>query len=661
MLTIKTIRDLSNFTFVIPSYQRGYRWEDTQVIELLRDLREFINENSEDKEVQEYILQPIVVQAVENKNNEFVLIDGQQRLTTLYLILNYLNHKEEDGKIPSFKMKFDQRKEQENFINNKTFADENDQIYLKNIDNFYIKKAYDCIKDWFRQLKEDDEDTDTNLDAYETMSKFRTALSTLKKKISDYRPAVSVIWYELNFDAIEAFDRLNYRRINLTGTELVKAFLLAARDGDEKSAINRAHAWDRMEKSLQDPYFWSMLGTENPELGHIDLILDIVADQIKENLINNKDFKDKISRERDPLKFNYYVINQFYRENRGKKWEEISKEIWNLIETQFNQIRNWYDNPEWYNLIGLWSRIADRNKKSIIKEIVKIEKDYKEKGKEIFKQQLQKKVGQIIKKKVTKYLEENEKGFIHPIEAKNFSYNNSNAHNDIRAFLLAFNVYTLKNETAEKFPFYLYDLYQETSLEHIHPQNITFEMTRKDIKQWVTNRITDLKELGIEDNSDIEKHIKNLDIELDTNKSFWDKDVPLKEESEEWNKIKDDVAAIDRSFGDLANITEDELHKISNLALVNQPANSALSNYYLTKKREILNERDKKRVTFERQTHSNCKEKCDDGMYLMPATKKVFNKYYSSANPGDMRFWRKEDREAYLKALKGMYNMITNE
>lgn len=649
MLEIKTIKDLSDYTFIIPSYQRGYRWEDTQVIELLRDLRDFINENSEDKQVQEYILQPIVVQAIENKDNEFVLIDGQQRLTTLYLILNYLNHKEEDGKIPSFKMKFDQRKEQENFINNKTFADENDQTYLKNIDNFYIKKAYDCIKDWFRQLKEDNEDSDTNLDAYETMSKFRTTLSTLKKKISDYRPAVSVIWYELDSDAMEAFDRLNYRRINLTGTELVKAFLLASRD-DEDSAINRAHAWDRMEKSLQDPYFWSMLGTETPELGHIDLILDLVSDRIKEEKIINSNFKEKITRNREPLKFNYYIINQYYREQRGiKSWEEISEEIWDLVETQYNQIRNWYDNPRWYNLIGLLSRIS---KKDVIKEIVKIENEYKEKGKISFEKKIRHEVGQIIFNLVSQHMEENEKDSIHPIEAKNFNYDNSKAHNDIRSFLLAFNVYTLENEAAEKrFPFYLYDLYKETSLEHIHPQNITFEMSRSEIKHWIKNRIANLKELGIEDTSEIEKYIKNLDIELDTNKSFWDKDVPIKEESDEWKKIKDDVAVIDRFFGDLANITDDELHKISNLALVNQPANSALSNYYLTKKREILNERDRKRVTFERQTHSNSKEKCEDGMYLMPATKKVFNKSYSSENPGDMKFWRKEDREAYLNAL----------
>ena len=48
--------------FVIPSYQRGYRWEEKQVIDLLNDINEFAKQNKEDS----YYLQPLVVKQAYN-------------------------------------------------------------------------------------------------------------------------------------------------------------------------------------------------------------------------------------------------------------------------------------------------------------------------------------------------------------------------------------------------------------------------------------------------------------------------------------------------------------------------------------------------------------------------------------------------------------------
>ena len=86
--------------FIVPSYQRGYRWEKQQVIELLDDILDF-SENKEDQDY--YCLQPVVVRKLsledietynlENENGKewYEVIDRQQRLTTLDLILHYFN------------------------------------------------------------------------------------------------------------------------------------------------------------------------------------------------------------------------------------------------------------------------------------------------------------------------------------------------------------------------------------------------------------------------------------------------------------------------------------------------------------------------------------------------------------------------------------------
>ena len=78
--------------FYVPSYQRGYRWEKKQVEDLLNDIKDFIDKRSANlvKENEFYCLQPVVVYKTSDYNYD--VIDGQQRLTTLYLILQALKN-----------------------------------------------------------------------------------------------------------------------------------------------------------------------------------------------------------------------------------------------------------------------------------------------------------------------------------------------------------------------------------------------------------------------------------------------------------------------------------------------------------------------------------------------------------------------------------------
>lgn len=128
--------------FVIPNYQRGYKWAVKEngysAVEKLCD--DLINANKEQK----YFLQGVTVT---EENNKVILIDGQQRTTTLYMILWYLRE------LNDLKLTYDIRQSSKEFIHNlknqeiKTFntSDEDSQ------DVYYFKKAIEQIDE---KLKE---------------------------------------------------------------------------------------------------------------------------------------------------------------------------------------------------------------------------------------------------------------------------------------------------------------------------------------------------------------------------------------------------------------------------------------------------------------------------------------------------------------------------
>ena len=85
-LPLRSFAELKGKTFLIPYQQRGYKWTKANVEELLTDLRDFINCADVTKKM--YCLQPLAV--VDMGKEIYSVIDGQQRLTTLYLLYIYL-------------------------------------------------------------------------------------------------------------------------------------------------------------------------------------------------------------------------------------------------------------------------------------------------------------------------------------------------------------------------------------------------------------------------------------------------------------------------------------------------------------------------------------------------------------------------------------------
>lgn len=247
--------------FTIEAYQRGYRWGKDEVEYLLEDINEI-------PDGQKYCLQPVVVK---NVNDTYELIDGQQRLTTLYLIMKYLNAYVDI----KFSIEYATRKSENGHIGSKELLETIDEIDLSlpsnNIDELFIKKSYGMVKTWFNGEE--------------------SKMKSFAKKLKKY---VTIIWYEVDDDedSVNIFTRLNIGKINLTNAELVKALFLSRGKKDsegryagnpygieEKKQHEIALGWDSMEKDLHNEKFWTFITNEKSD--HYPIRMELLFDMIE--------------------------------------------------------------------------------------------------------------------------------------------------------------------------------------------------------------------------------------------------------------------------------------------------------------------------------------------------------------------------------------------
>ena len=119
--------------FYVPSYQRGYRWGKGEVTRLLEDI--YTNGNKT------YCLQPVVVR---KDGDRYELIDGQQRLTTLFILLQYIKREYKPKISLKYELIYETRENSAEYLNNidETLAD-------SNVDFYHIFHAYKAIDEWF--------------------------------------------------------------------------------------------------------------------------------------------------------------------------------------------------------------------------------------------------------------------------------------------------------------------------------------------------------------------------------------------------------------------------------------------------------------------------------------------------------------------------------
>ena len=256
-LETKFVNDIAG-KFFVPAYQRGYRWGTSEVERLLEDV--FALKGRDGQATKNYCLQPIVVKNL--GNDEFELIDGQQRLTTLFLIYEYM-HKFSNGFIeaPNFSLEYETRDKSADFLTNiEPIRKE------ENIDFYFMVNAYETIEKWFNSFSKKNQ---------------KPVIMNDFNNFFTYN--VKIIWYEIddNDDANSMFTRLNIGKIPLTSAELVKAMFLSRenRDMDKHRQDEIALQWDNIEKDLHNESFWYFL-TNNLATKYqtrIDLILDLIS------------------------------------------------------------------------------------------------------------------------------------------------------------------------------------------------------------------------------------------------------------------------------------------------------------------------------------------------------------------------------------------------
>ena len=662
-IELKSVSELLGMKFFIPSYQRGYRWTEQQVKDLLNDVNEFIQNKNSDF----YSLQPLVVkkrwpnkaldeikekksiEEIEDyiNNCEWEVIDGQQRLTTIYIILKYL------GFDKPYSIDYQTREEFGTFldtIKDKTVVSDNlndayayiikDNETFDNIDFYHVFISYSTTKYWFELEHKNDE----------------------KVKKEDFKSHllnnVKFIWYEsVGEDPIKVFTRLNIGKIKLTNSELIKALMLNRSNFDEETSRHIqlrqqeiASEWDNIEYTLQNDEFWLFL--HEKEYGkptRIDFVYDLICND-KNNVLlefSSEAEKNKVIGNDDYRTFRYFY-EYFHRAKETHQYGEKHpvgsdnietpiEKCWKEVKKYFQTFKEWFDDLTLYHYIG-YLRCPVKDKENVIKieELV----DKWKGGKDQFVL--------FLKDKITERISDcNELDKQYEVE--------NCPKTQCKPLLLLHNIQTVINQNKEleskkeyglpvfyKFPFHLYKK-EKWDVEHID-SNTTNELEKEKVqKEW-------LKYSALDNNVSSNENLKNDIIAFLKNKS--EKSfVTLSEEIEK-----------NISSEDGWENPEKDKNKVWNFVLLDAGTNRGYGNAIFPAKRRCIIGKDQgKRIVIDDDLNES--ELNGEIAFVPPVTKNVFLKYYNTS-VDDLRCWNKTDADAYkqniLKTL-AEFGVIDNQ
>ena len=634
-LELLAIPELCNKNFFIPDYQRGYRWGDIQIRQMLEDIYSFIYDKNAAGSF--YCLQPVVVkkmtpdEVAANKlesafdnNTWYEVIDGQQRLTTIRIILAlesqidrfnkmrfnmYYQTRPELGKLFD-KLRIDEKDER--FI--VKFDNDNDQC--NDIDSWHIHNAANKILDWFQ-----------NGSGYfkPSIQEFKGGFYENFSNTKEKDKSVQVIWYELcdKSDPYEMFKRLNDKSISLNNAELIRGMflsdsavykgeelLLSQFDEDvrpivEKRELARKQShiieeWDIIEKQLWDDKFWSFIKKEKNSDDYscrIEYIFDLIS--------------KKTSNQKDSL----YT----YLEFDGMLKSGAVKDLWDLwlkVETYFSLLIAWYNDRYYYHKIGF---LTTELGSSVLIEMLSESTNVSKKE---FKKTIEGRINSAIhdKKKPGR---------------KILDYTYKDDYNMLKRVLFLYNVETTYKQGLEFFPFERYKDYEWT-LEHIHAQN----------SERIDHSIKDKWVEWFEENKKVLERLSSRlpnDENLTLLISFFNKEYNRLINYKDKYTFNDVTKVFDlvlKYFNDLSaqEGTPTVMHGISNMALLSGSTNASIGNSVFEVKRQMIMDDDAK------------------GNYIPLCTRKVFLKYY---NKNDKNFtvqqnfyWSDKDRKHYLEDIK---------
>lgn len=615
IIKMKSVGDILGMKFLIPSYQRGYRWTDQQVKDILNDVNDFRpgRLNNSDEETW-YCLQPLVVKRMEetdphleketDKKDWYEVIDGQQRLTTIFLIVHYFNEMwVGKQKTPLPTIKYVTRNDGYDFlkmleINDNQEVTTSGKEFKDYIDYFYMKQAYSTIHSWACKKG-------PSFNNNEFQSKFihRTR----------------VIWYEtVDEDPIKVFTRLNIGKISLTNAELIKALFLnrsnfkVSDDNHLKlRQLEIASEWDNIEYSLQNDEFWLFLneqGYNRPT--RIDFIFDLICEQNKLKLDDNQ---YKLIGTDDYRTFRYFY--EYYHSEQS----DIER-CWKEVKAYFQTFKEWFDDLELYHYVGFL--IVYRHTISNL-----IAKWNDSADKESFVRYLKDKIYEEIKK----------------CPSLDFKYKEDGSNKGrCKPILLFHNIQTIVNQNKNnvnnekyqigifyKFPFHLYKI-ESWDVEHINSNTTNEEDDVTTQKQWLLN-------VYLSADTKIQADILNFfeeNNEEQRNRLYQE----IKEQfpqAEEWNT--------------------EEKNMIWNYTLLDSSTNRSYGNALFSGKRRVIIGKDKGvKIAVPKLTKDGrlqlIEETKAESSFVPLCTKQVFMKYYSAIMT-DANYWTRIDAEGYVNDI----------
>lgn len=637
-LTIKKIELINKEhpLFIIPAYQRGYRWTTKEVERLLADIPQTMSTDGQN----DYCIQPVVVRKLENNKYKlsdgslpetvYELIDGQQRLTTLLIIQKMIDQKL--GRPGTYySMKYVTRN--------------GSRAHLDNIASKYSDASTEVMPDfWFMNRA-------AEVAANHIKDMGWNELFTLSTKIGQQ---LEVIWYEVrdisdNY-AKEMFDRLNKGKIPLTNSELVKALFL--REAAGKIAIDRAEEisllWDQIEIQLNDEPFWGFLAANSTKKyeTRIDLILELIARDAEGN--------------KNDQYHTFFYFNNLIEKQGGEKTaagEEQILKIWREIYETYLDLLGWYRNDDnrIFHLVGFLlgsglmtlpqvydlmfdpvvshpeEESADKRKprkikvgttrfkEKLIEKIVdllfdtlrtedKDQNDDNDETGETPKYTTAEKLDIISKKSVL----------------TNYSYADEEGRQFIHLILLIYNIIgeMEADDHRRRFPLERH-IKEEWTLEHIHARKSTSLQKNGEIGSWLHSHIKAVRELF-----EREPNLKSENSELlSTMQKLYDEI-----NADKAGKVRERYAAIYAQVWPLFS-KDNEINDISNLALLTRKDNAALSNSVFEVKRQKISETDA------------------EGKYIPWGTRRVFFKNFKDADSSHPHFWSPDDRDSYVKEI----------
>ena len=530
-ISLKSVKDLLDKEFLIPSYQRGYRWTEYEVEALLNDLYEYSQDIKCGRICSRkfYCLQPLVVK---NAGSKYEVIDGQQRLTTIYLILKFLESHAKNAlgvlDYPVFSLNYEVRKDCIEFFKTKRYEKKSDD----NLDFLHISKAYRTVQEWFG----------TDIASAQKKTEFFNLLFA-----DDF--TAKFIWYEVPSDenAYDVFKRLNSGKLSLTNSELVKALIL--NDEDKDSCFNQediAREWEFIESRLENDDFWYFINS-NPEdekyqSTRMDFILEALL--LSKNIV---------------VQNNYFIFSELNAQI-SNDW----KTVWEGIKATYRTLQAWHDDRKLYHYIGFLMNVKGGC------PVGKLINDYKTLNKVKFFESIKAQCKKII------------------VGTKKFSelsYGKEENNAAIHNILLAFNLATTLNQISEtsRYPFKKHFEAKKNrwSLEHIHAQ-------KERRNNWNENELQQLK-------SDMER-IANLSSQKDEILKFIDFiDAESLKDDETYNAMMavfmgEKITLNKDENGKILQVSSDfeKDDTLMNLALLQSDKNASFNNKTFLEKRRIL-------------------------------------------------------------------------